>query len=131
MRPSARGFAAFAAAAVIVFGLLAGCVSTPRAVLNVPGSYTADLWDPVAGGSSASVAMCLDEVSAVHLSEPSTGPGIGSIKLEWSGVEYSAIDGGNPVTLTTPVLQPGCGLLTFGVDCCHVDHYLTIIATKV
>ena len=44
---------------------------------------------------------------------------------------YTAVAGGDPVTMTTPVLQPGCGQLTFGVDCCHVDHYLAIKATKV
>jgi len=37
----------------------------------------------------------------------------------------------NGITFTAPVLQPGCGMLTFGVDCCHVDHYLAIQATKV
>ncbi len=113
----------------------AGCTTNPpQAVLNVPGTYVADLWatpeylDP----TTASVLLCLDETSAVFLE---TGPGsegsVGSIELQWAGSTYEASNGGDPVTLTTPVLQAGCGLLTFGVDCCHVDHYLAIKATKV
>ncbi len=48
-----------------------------------------------------------------------------------AGTTYSAPSTGDPTSLVTPVLQPGCGLLTFGVDCCHVEHYLAISATKV
>lgn len=119
--------------------LLAACspATTPRAVLNVPGVYVADLWGPDPGTTSspnATIIMCLDTPSAVFLE---TGPGsegaVGIIKLDWAGTLYQAFNpgGAGAVTLTTPVLQPGCGTLTFGVDCCHVDHYLAIKATKV
>ncbi len=119
--------------------LLAGCspATTPRAILNVPGVYVADLWGPDPGTTSspnATVIMCLDTPSVVLLE---TGPGgegdVGIIKLDWAGTLYEVFNPGGwgAVTLTTPVLQPGCGALTFGVDCCHVDHYLSIKASKV
>lgn len=119
-----------------VAATLTGCSSTPRSVLNVPGSYVADLWQPTidwpSGGPTASVLMCLDEESAVHLETgPGSSGGVGSIRLEWAGTTYTAPSNGSTITYTTPVLQPGCGMLTFGVDCCHVDHYLAIQATKV
>lgn len=131
-------------AVVAVVLLLGACATTPGGVphvptdvLHVPGTYVADLWAPSLeypnGGPNASVLMCLDSASAVHL-ETGTGSwgAIGYIHLVWSsGESYTASDGGNPVELTTPVLQPGCGTLVFGVDCCHVDHYLAITATKV
>jgi hypothetical protein len=47
-----------------------------------------------------------------------------------AGTTYATDGSGEPVTPTTPVLDPGCGLLTYGVDCCHVDHYLAIKASK-
>jgi len=98
----------------------------------VPGNYVADLWVPTVDGSAfASVLMCIDEPSAVFLETGVGGEGrVGVIDLDWDGTEYRATDPSG-VTLTTPVLQPGCGLLTFGPDCCHVDHYLAIQATKV
>ncbi len=126
-----------AVAVVALLGLVAiSCSTTPRAVLNVPGTYVADLWQPVlwspSGVGFAVVVMCLDEPSAVHIGTGQGGEGsIGSIDLEWNGVHHTASDLGNPVTLTTPVLDPGCGLLNFGVDCCHVDHYLAVEVTKV
>ena len=115
---------------------VAGCSSSPRAVLNVPGTYRADLWAPTldqpSGSGYATVLMCLDEESAVHLATgPGSEGGVGTIRLEWAGTVYTAPSVGDTITYTTPVLQPGCGLLTFGVDCCHVDHYLAIEATKV
>ncbi len=106
-------------------------------MLNVPGNYVADLWAPVlfnpAGTGYAAVLMCLDETSAVFLETGDGSEGaVGLIKLDWAGTLYEAFNSvGGAVTLTTPVLQPGCGTLTFGVDCCHVDHYLAIKATKV
>ena len=124
-----------AAIALLVSGLLAGCTTNPpQAVLNVPGNYVADLWATPQGldATKATVVMCLDEASAVFLETGDGSEGfVGSIKLDWAGVTYEAAAGGDPVTMTTPVLQPGCGQLTFGVDCCHVDHYLAIKATKV
>lgn len=120
--------------AVLSIVFMSCTTNPPQAVLNVPGTYVADLWATPEwqNPSEATVLMCLDEASAVFLE---TGPGsegsVGSIELEWAGSTYAASDFGNPVTLTTPVLQPGCGLLTFGVDCCHIDHYLAIKATKV
>jgi hypothetical protein len=132
-RPRRRARILAAALAVaLTGGLLGACTAPnpyiPQAVLNVPGSYTANLWDPVIGGASATVLLCLDTPSAVELEVP----GGGSIKLEWAGATYGGNNGGGPFTgYTTPVIQPGCGILNFGVDCCHVDHYLTVTATKV
>ena len=132
-----RGHSALLAAfvALALTGLLAGCsTDPPQAVLNVPGNHVANLWatpEPL-NQSQASVLMCLDEPSAVHLETGDGGQGsVGYIELRWSDATHIAEDGGNPVTLTTPVIQPGCGLLVFGVDCCHVDNYLAIKATKV
>ena len=135
-RRSTRTALAASAAVVLLAAGLAGCSGAPRAVFNVPGTYVADLWAPTvenpSGGPSATVLMCLDEASAVHLKtgQGSEG-GIGTIRLDWQGTLYSAPSNGSTITYTTPVLQPGCGLLTFGVDCCHVDHYLAVEATKV
>ena len=130
-----------AVALIGAVGLLAGVLSactgnTPQAVLNVPGNYVADLWNPppgyLSGSPGATVLMCLDEASAVHLETGDGGQGsVGVIRLEWAGTTYSPPSNGSPVTLTTPVLQPGCGTLYFAVDCCHVDNYLAIKATKV
>lgn len=122
------------AIALLLSGFLAGCsTNPPQAVLNVPGNYIADLWaTPATNPSNATVLMCLDEASAVFLETGDGSEGyVGSIVLEWAGTTYTEVAGGDPVTMTTPVLQPGCGLLTFGVDCCYVDHYLAIKATKV
>ena len=135
-RRSTRRVLAVGLAAVLLAAGLAGCASTPRAVLHVPGTYVADLWAPTidrpSGGPTATVLMCLDEASAVHLATGAGSEGgVGTIRLDWSGTLYEAPSNGSTITYTTPVLQPGCGLLTFGVDCCHVDHYLAIEATKV
>lgn len=135
-RRSTRSVLAVGAAVTLLAAGLAGCAAAPRAVLNVPGTYVADLWAPTidrpSGGPSATVVMCLDEASAVHLATgPGSEGGVGSIHLDWQGTLYSAPGNGETITYTTPVLQPGCGLLTFGVDCCHVDHHLAIRATKV
>ncbi len=135
-RRSTRSLLAAGAVVTLLAAGVAGCSSSPRAVLNVPGTYVADLWAPTidrpSGGPTATVLMCLDEASAVHLKtgQGSEG-GVGTIRLEWSGTLYAAPSNGDTITYTTPVLQPGCGWLTFGVDCCHVDHYLAIEATKV
>ena len=127
-------------AVVGAVGLLAGVLSactanTPQAVLHVPGNYVANLWSPPPGytaGPGATVLMCLDEASAVHLETGDGSQGsVGVIRLDWAGTLYSAPSDGNAVTYTTPVLSPGCGTLYFGVDCCHVDNYLAIRATKV
>lgn len=134
-----RQWSGRAIAAVLVVALTAlvsGCAAAPRAVLNVPGNYVADLWQPTIdrpdGGPTATVVMCLDTASAVHLATGDGGQGaVGIIRLDWFGTKYQAPATGDPTSLTTPVLQPGCGLLTFGVDCCQVDHYLAIRATKV
>ena len=123
---------------VLLGGVLAGCASTPRAVLNVPGTYTADLWTPTLqypqGGPVASVLMCLDEPSAVELfTAPGSMGSLWAISLDWGGTLYDDRDLNDPYSsayLLTPVLQPGCGLLTFTDGCCHVDHYVTIAARK-
>jgi hypothetical protein len=119
-------------AVALLGGVLASCTTTPQAVMNVPGNYVADLWAPTLnGGAAATVLMCLDEPSAVLLQTGDGGEGsVGSITLNWAGTTYQVSDF-DAVTLTTPILQLGCGTLTFGVDCCHVDHYLAIKATKV
>ena len=128
------------AAIVAVVALLVGagvaCApGTPQAVLNVPGNYVANLWNPPPGyqqGAVASVIMCLDSTSAVRLETGDGGQGsVGVIRLEWAGSTYAPVGTGSAITLTTPVLSPGCGTLTFGPDCCHVDNYLAIKATKV
>lgn len=115
---------------------LAGCSGAPRAVLNVPGNYVAELGLPTieypSGAPTATVLLCLDTASAVRLETGDGGEGsVGIIRLDWYGTLYQAPSTGDPTSLTTPVLQPGCGLLTFGPDCCHIDHYLAIKATKV
>lgn len=120
----------------LLVGGLSACTSTaPQAVLNVPGNYVANLWNPPPGfsqGAGAGVLMCLDEASAVRLETGEGGQGsVGSIHLTWGDADYQAQNSGSAVVFTTPVLQPGCGLLTFVVDCCHVDNYLAIKATKV
>lgn len=121
--------------ALLLSGVLVSCTTNPpQAVLNVPGNYVADLWatPELLNPTEATVLMCMGETSAVRLETGDGGEGaVGSIVLEWAGTTYATQGTGEPVTLTTPVLQPGCGLLTFGVDCCHVDHYLAIKATKV
>lgn len=119
-------------AALILVAGAAGCVGPPpEARLDVPGTYTANLWEP-GGYNSARVLMCLDEASAVHLDSPPGTPGIGFIRLVWSdGIHEEKGLGGEAVELTTPEIPAGCGVLTFGVDCCHVDNFLTIEATKV
>lgn len=122
--------------AIIAGALLASCSSTPRAVLNVPFNYVAELRIPTldqpSGSSSATVVMCLDTASAVRLETGEGGEGgIGYYRLDWNGTLHEAIGTGGTITYTTPVLSPGCGLLTFGPDCCHVDQYLAIKATKV
>jgi hypothetical protein len=119
-----------------VAALLSGCAAAPRAVLQVPGTYVANLWEPTIdgpyGNAAATVVMCLDTESAVLLETGEGSEGaVGSIRLTWAGVVHESSAFREATTLTTPVLQPGCGLLTFGVDCCHVDHYLAIRATKV
>jgi hypothetical protein len=131
-RRPARASIASALAVGLLLGVLCGCTTTPRAVLNVPGTYVADLWIPTLnGGAGATVLMCLDEPSAVLLETGDGSEGwVGLIELNWAGTVYREFER-TAVTLTTPVLQPGCGTLTFGPDCCHVDHYLAIRATKV
>jgi hypothetical protein len=125
------------AAVLLGAGASAACApSTPQAILYVPGNYVADLWNPPVGfshgGAGATVLMCLDSTSAVHIETGDGGDGwVGSIRLEWAGTAFEAPSTGSATTLTTPVLQPGCGLLHFSVDCCHVDHFLAIKATKV
>lgn len=119
-----------AAVALVALVAMVGCVPAPapEAVLYVPGTYTANLWEP-GGSNAATVLMCLDEASAVHLDNPPGSPGLGIIRLRWSSGEYSA-SGPDALDLTTPLIPAGCGLLTFGVDCCHVDEFLTIRAEK-
>jgi hypothetical protein len=123
---------ALAAGSALVAAALAGCApGSPQALLFVPGNYVAKL----NGQASATVIMCLDEPSAVLLETGLGGDGlIGKIALDWSGTVHSVTAPGNgvgPVTLTTPVLQPGCGTLEFWVDCCHIDDHLAIKASKV
>ncbi len=129
---------ALATAAVAFLGLVAPACApgTPQAVLNVPGTYVADLWHPPAGftngGTGATVLVCLDEAVAVQIRTGEGGEGwIGSIDLDWYGTRYHADSGGSVTSLTTPVLPPGCGTLRFDVDCCHVDHYLAVEVAKV
>lgn len=126
---------ASAVIALVLSGVLAGCsTNPPQAVLHVPGNYVANLratpkW---LNPTEATVLMCLDKASGVHLATGDGGEGsVGIIELDWAGTTYKARNNGDPVTMTTPVLRPGCGVLVFGVDCCHVDNYLAIKATKV
>jgi hypothetical protein len=124
-----------AVAALGLFAASSCSAGTPQAILNVPGNYVANLWNPPPGyaqSAGASVLMCLDESSAVRVETGEGGQGwIGSIDLDWFGTRFHADSGGSATTLTTPVLQPGCGTLTFVVDCCHVDNYLAVKVSKV
>ncbi|MEI2640717.1 MAG: hypothetical protein V9F03_17225 [Microthrixaceae bacterium] len=136
--PASRRHRVAAAALVVAAMMFAGsCTSSaPQAVLNVPGEYVANLWQPTldypSGGPRATVLVCLDSASAVLIETgPSSWGSIGTIDLDWAGTKYHADNNGSAVTMTTPVLAPGCGLLTFGVDCCHVDNFLAVKVTKV
>jgi len=135
-RGSWSRFVVVVSAVGLLLGALSACTSSsPQAVLNVPGNYVANLWNPPPGipqGPGAGVLMCLDEPSAVRLETGDGSQGwVGTIGLTWGDATFQAQNNGSAVTFTTPVLQPGCGVLTFGVDCCHVDNYLAIKATKV
>ena len=70
---------------------------------------------PTRGGS---------EVAALHVSATSD-----FVRLDWNGTMYR-----NPGTVvtdfTTPVLQPGCGQLSFGYMF-HLRHYAAVTAEKV
>ena len=121
--------------AAIAAVALAGCSNTPQAVINVPGNYVADLWENMKlfpGGATGAAVVCLDTPSALFFEtgEGSEG-GVGRITLDWNGTQYQTENVPITVTLTTPVLDPGCGVVTFSPDCCHVDHYLAIKVTKV
>ena len=123
-RKHIRAIAGAALVALLTTGVLASCASTPRAVLNVPGSYTAVLGPTIDypnGAPSAAVLMCVDEETAVRIS----GAGDGILGLTWAGEQY--VDTG---FLITPVLSPGCGLLTFTTPCCIVLPTLTVHAEK-
>ncbi len=122
-------------AAAIAAVTLAGCSNTPQAVIHVPGNYVADLWENMKllpGGATGAAVVCLDTPSALFFEtgEGSEG-GVGRITLDWNGTQYQTENVPITVTLTTPVLDPGCGVVTFSPDCCHVDHYLAIKVTKV
>lgn len=121
--------------AAVLLGVVSGCAGTPQAVLHVPLTYTADMCQyPLQGGNSmdggtgclptVSVVVCLDEVSAVHVTTTAD-----FASLEWNGVEHPP-----PSTslkeFTTPVLQPGCGRLEFGY-LYRLYHYATVTAEKV
>ena len=123
-RKPPRTFVGVAIVALLLSVLLASCADGPQAVLNVPGSYTAVLGpriDYPNGAPSAAVLMCVDEETAVRIS----GAGDGILGLTWAGEQY--VDTG---FLITPVLSPGCGLLTFTTPCCIVLPTLTVHADK-
>ena len=131
-------FAVLLVAVLAAAGLLGSCTSTPQAVLNVPGSYTADFTASIlnpSGTPSATVVMCLDQASAVRL-DFSQGAGY---KLDWDGAVYSNYYGlpylTATVSVTLPVLQPGCGTLSFGLTPSSSGQprpwNLTVTASKV
>ena len=125
-RDSHRTVVVIATAALLLGGVVAGCASTPRAVLNVPGSYTAVLGptpDYPDGAAGAAVLMCLYEESAVHI-----WGNLGIIELSWQGTEYSERTGAGH--LYTPVISPGCGVLTFTATCCTIPPSLTVHAER-
>ena len=134
---SPRGRSAVAALFVV---LLVAVTSTacapgsPEGILTVPGNYVADLTNIPGQGPEVKIIMCLDTASAVRLQ---TGDGggawVGRITLEWYGDTYTdmAPSIGTSAILTTPVLLPGCGLLTYFENCCHTPQYLAISAVKV
>ena len=126
--------AAVGVALLLLCGLVAGCANVPRAVLNVPFTYTQNMCDnPGGGGNSldggtnclpgAVVIVCLDQPSAIHLTTTAD-----HFTLVWNGVTYAP--GEYVRDLTTPVLQPGCGDLSFGYSN-HLYHYATVTAEKV
>jgi hypothetical protein len=98
-----------AVAATLLLGSVA-CAPVPAAVLEVPGSYTADISRPnLDGRKVASVLLCLPSPAAVELS----GPDVGRIVLDWQGTTHQMTTG-NADPLITPVLASGCGALEFG-----------------
>lgn len=135
-RRRTAALAVLGAVGLLAATALAGCATVPQAVINVPGNYVADLWQPTldhpSGASSATVLVCLDTPSALLIETGDGGEGsVGAIRLDWAGVQYSEPGTGSAITMTTPVLDPGCGVLWFAPDCCHVDHYLAVKVTKV
>lgn len=127
---------AAAAAIALATGLLAGCAGAPSAIINVPGSYTADLWAPTletpqGRAPTKRVLVCLDTESALEFSLTSEGlPYInGYIHiLDWPGQPELPENFGP--SYTSPVLQPGCGLVVFGTDCCFIPNFITLTVTK-
>jgi hypothetical protein len=119
---------------LLLTAILAGCSAVPQAVLNVPFSYTADMCQyPLQGGTSmdggagclpsASVVVCLDQASALHVSTSAD-----AIRLDWNGTTYP--DPSATVRdFTTPVLQPGCGQVHFAY-LFHLRHYATVTVQK-
>lgn len=98
-----------AAAATLQLAAIA-CAPVPAAVLEVPGSHTADISRPSLDGRKvAVVTLCLRSPSAVELS----GPDVGRIVLDWQGTTHQMTTG-NADPLVTPVLAAGCGVLEFG-----------------
>ena len=126
--PTRRLTIALAVAAVLAAGLLTGCSAAPQGVLNVPGTFTVTLRQPTidtpTGAASGALVMCLDESSAVQVTA------YGSLRVEWYGSTYSAENSGI-VTLTTPVIQAGCGYVRVGATCCSIPPYIVVTATKV
>jgi hypothetical protein len=119
---------------LVLAAVLTACSAVPQAVLNVPFSYTADMCQyPLQGGTSmdggtgclpsASVAVCLDQASALHVSTSAD-----TIRLVWNGTTYP---GPSAVVrdFTTPVLQPGCGQVQFAY-LFHLRHYATVTVEK-
>lgn len=128
-----RRGAMVATAVIALLVLVTGCApETPGPVLHVPGQYIANMQLPSGEYAPASVTMCLDSQSAVLIETGDGGDSmIGWIELEWKGTTYHVDDGGGPVTMTTPVLDPGCGKLSFFFTCCRVVDRLAVKVTKV
>lgn len=102
-------------------------------MLNVPGSATVSFEPSLAnpsGWASGTVVMCLDEASAVQLEFSHSG----GYSLTWGSDRY--VEQFAPSPSITPVLPPGCGMLTVGISPCSLTcepqpNFMTVTATKV
>jgi len=126
-RRRTRGTTGAAVALLLIAGVVAGCSTTPRAVLWIPFTYTAEFRPTVdypSGTVFTVVTACLDEPSAVQIETP------GYARLDWDGGSW-AIPAPDVHVVVTPVLQPGCGKLTIGPIFLHASWPVPVTVSKV
>ena len=122
-----RGIVGAALVLLLTAGVVGGCTTTPRAVLWIPFTYTAEnriTIDYPSGSTFTVITACLDEPSAVRIET------LGSARLDWDSGSWAnpAPDGH---VVVTPVLQPGCGTLHIGPIFLHATWPVTVTVSKV